>query len=98
MVGVWLLENKSHKYKSCLGVLAAVIFLQLSQSTNNDEDNEADCFFLFMALVKQMSCFLFQEDESTSITPLTKQGEGEGAGMFDDDDIISPMDTMLHSM
>lgn len=70
-----------------MGVLAAVIFLQLTQeSQSQDEDNEADCFILFNALIKQMSCFMF-EDETT-----------EGSGMFDEDDAISPMDTMLHSM
>lgn len=98
-----MLENTGYKYQPCLGVLAAVIFLQLSlgendHSAKDDEDNEADCFLMFTALVKQMACFMF-EDETNKIDHEVEEGGGnDGGGMFDDEDVISPMDTLLHSM
>jgi hypothetical protein len=88
-----------------LGVLAAVIFLQLTTqagsgtTSKSDEDNEADCFLLFSALVKQMSCFLFTENDSEAAQAQDGDNNNvdDGGGLFDDD-AISPMDAMLHSM
>jgi hypothetical protein len=86
-----------------LGVLAAVIFLQLTQAgsgsstSKSDEDNEADCFLLFSVLVKQMSCFLFAENDSEAAQAQDGDSNDDGGGLFDDD-AISPMDAMLHSM
>lgn len=100
-VGLWLLENNTEpnrrEYQPAIGVLAAVIYYQLSQSNMSndgsskaDEDIEADCFILLNALLNHMSCFMFE-------TSNTSSPHSESDGLFDDD-AIGPFDSMLHAI
>jgi len=100
-VGIWLLDQTEPKrqYQSSIGVLAAVIYYQLSQSSSeqdndlnsdkSDEDIEADCFLLLNEILKHMSCFLQDDSQTNDVN--------ENDGLFDDD-AIGPMDTILHAI